>query len=455
MNPPPPLSPGLKAPRREIFAWAMYDWANSAYSTLSVTVLALYLTKVVLPADSPQAKSLSEAAKGLGLTIAPQDWGAAAWAWGIGLSMLLAAVLSPLTGAMADARNSKRWWLAGTALPGAACCVLFAAIPSGEVWLTLALFFAVSLLFELSFGFYNAFLPELAEDAMMDRVSAWGYSLGYVGGGIALGIGILLANFGPRFGFADLESQLKAGLVTMGLWWGLFTLPAAFWLRDRGPPPAVGQTLPSAARSAYRQVKDSIKHVRRYRTLALFLLGFLLFNDGIATVIAQASIFATDEVGFTFGELVAFYFVFQFTCLPGAMTVGYLTERFGQKRTLILSLAIWIVLLAAAYFVREKWQFWVLGALLALVMGGTQSVSRAIMGVMTPQRHTAEFFGFFNFSGKATSWMGSILVGVVAPLTGSFRLAIVSLIVLFALGLLVVVRIDVAQGKREALEPMS
>jgi len=438
-SPPRPNGGPAGGRPREIFAWAMYDWANSAYSTLSITILFGYLTTVVFLPDDP--------------------WGPTVWAWGISLSMLLAAVLSPVLGAVADANRSKRAWLARTALPGAAAVVLLALVPPDRTWPIVALFITASFFFEISLGFYNGFLPEIADETTINRVSAWGYALGYLGGALALLLALSVIVYGERLGlpsYADGGAPvlpLRIGILIMGLWWGLFTLPTLWILRDRGRAP--GQKLPAkqAVGRAAGEVVRTLRNVRRYKMLALFLLAFLFYNDGIQTVISQSSTFATKtpEINFGTEQLILLVLLIQFLALPGAMLVGSLADRLGQKPTLIMCLAIWVGLVVAARFVSSPEQFWVLGAILALVLGGTQSVSRAIMGRMTPPKHTAEFFGFFNLSGKATSFLGTFLFGLIFKLTNDPRTAVLSLLVFFLLGWAIIALVNIEEGRRRAL----
>lgn len=417
------------ANRKDVLAWAMYDWANSAYSTLSITLLAAYIQKVVLPGHL----------------------GPVAWAWVISASMLVAGLASPALGALADANASKRRWLAGTALAGATAAVVLGLLPPTCVWGVLAAFFLTALMFELSLVFYNAFLTEISQSENMGRVSALGFSLGYLGGALALVGGVLLMRFGPRVGLHDLASQLRAGLVLMGCWWALFTLPALVVLRDRPARNPLKLPLGQAVRRAAGEVLHTLRSVRRYRMVALFVVAYLFYNDGVQTTISQASTFALGELGFTPGELVSVILMIQLVAMPGAMLVGYLADKWlGQKPTLVILLAVWAGLLVAALWIHTKWQFWILGAVVALVMGGTQSVSRSIMGLMTPERHTGEFFGFYNLSGKATAFLGTFLFGLVSLVTGSSRLAIASLLVLFLVGWALLARVDVEQGRREA-----
>src|SRR6478736_2083747 len=210
--------------RLEIISWALCDCANSAYSTLSITLLVFYLRKFVLPEDRPL------------LVLGAEIDGTRVWGWGLGLSMFVAAWLSPILGAMADARASKWKWLIGTSLPGAAFATAIALVPTSQPVLICVLFFLTSLCFELSFGFYNGFLPELSNEESMNRISGFGFAAGYLGGGVALAVALVIASFGPQLGLHTNEAKLRGGLVVMGLWWGIFTLPAAFMLRDRAVP---------------------------------------------------------------------------------------------------------------------------------------------------------------------------------------------------------------------------
>ena len=437
------------ASRREIWAWSMYDWANSAYTTLSITVLVNYINKVVVGPKTEIARDMARWASALGIQGEPDRAGPVVWSWGISLAVLAAALVSPVAGAMADARASKRRWLATTALLGAAGATLLGVVPPDAPWAIIALFLWVTFFFELAFGFYNGFLPELATVENMDRISAKGFAYGYVGGGLALALEFVIFHFGEGWGL-DRVAQLRIGLLIMGLWWAIFSLPAVFILRDRAAPRSDPLPFFRAAAGAVSDVRRTLGNIRAYRMLALFLLGFLFFNDAIQTVIIEAGLFAERDLHFQQAELLLLILAFQFVCLPGAMLVGWVIDKLGQKRTLMAYLGIWIALLIAAYFIQTKLQFWCLSVFLGLVMGGTQSVSRSIMALMTPKERTAEFFGFFNFSGRATSWIGTLLFGAVIGATGEARLAILSLLALFIIGTAFTAFVNVAQGQREA-----
>jgi len=425
---PSPLAGAASS--KVVFAWAMYDWANSAYSTLLITVVLHYLQEIVLPGRR----------------------GPAVFAWGIGAAMLVAAVLSPIIGAVADANRSKRRWLAGTAFLGAGAAAAMALLPPQEVFGIVAAFVLMGICFELSLVPYNGFLPEITTEATVNRVSAWGFALGYIGGSIPLVLAWLIVHYGQGIAWLGEAGPHRAGILLLGLWWGGFTLPTVLILRDRGPEPERREPPWRAVRHALGEVGRSLANVRRFPILALFLVAFLFYNDGMQTVITQAMTVANKDMSFSVDEMFWLVLAIQLVALPGSLLIGRLSDLMGQKPTLLVCLGVWIGLLAAVFFVESKTSFWGMGMVLALVLGGTQSVSRAMMGVMTPARHAAEFFGFFNFSGKAASVLGPTLFGAIIYATGNSRLAAISLSIFFLIGVAILVRIDVAEGRRQASE---
>ena len=424
-------SPSTKNKRGEIVAWCMYDWANSAYSTIYITVLVGYMTRAVLP----------------------DERGVRAYGWGIGITMLVAAFLSPILGAIADAHASKRKWLFLTTAMGAgASALMFFATPE-RPWLFVALFAIANLNYELVQGFYNAFLPEIADDEMMGRVSSWGYGTGYVGGGLMLLLAMILLSQGESWGLPTENGFIpRLCLLLMGIWWAVFSLPILLFVRDKSPPRAQGQSMLAAARQGLREVGQTILHIRSYRMLTIFLFGFLIFNDGVQTLISQASVFAEKVLNMEISELAKVILMIQFVALPGALLVGWIADRIGQKTTLNLCLAVWVVVVVSGFLITETWQFWIMAGATALVLGGTQSVSRTIMGLMTPESRTGEFFGFLNLSGKAVSVFGPIYFSEILARTGDAHMAIISLLVFFVVGWAILIPLDIKRGQREARE---
>jgi UMF1 family MFS transporter len=430
---PPALTPTLsqreRGSPREVLAWALYDWANSAYSTISITVLVSYVKRDVLPGKA-----------GILLLGA-----------GLGVTTFVCALASPVLGAVADAEAGKRRWLAITALTGAAAsaCMFFA---TPDLWWLMIVLYVIALAgMELSQTFYNAFLPEIADDERVGRVSAWGYALGYVGGGLALALAIVLIAMGDRLHVpGDVVFRKRLGLLLMGLWWGGFSLPTLFVLRDRSARSAQRRRIGEAARVAFGNVGHTLRNIRSYRMLTIFMLGFLVYNDGVQTVISQASVFADERLKMGPAELGMVVLMIQFIAFPGALVVGWLGDRVGQKPVLMVCLAVWTVVVSLSFFITEKWHFWCMSAVAALVLGGTQSVSRAIMALMTPPEHAGEFFGFFNFSGKATSVVGPVFFSVILAFTENPNLALASLLAFFVVGWAIVAPLNVSEGRRQA-----
>jgi UMF1 family MFS transporter len=287
----------------------------------------------------------------------------------------------------------------------------------------------------------------------MGRVSSWGFGAGYVGGGLVLLVDILIFFQGDAIGLPSADGfRFRLGLLLMGLWWGLFSLPMLLVVKDRQMPSRASHSIFAAARQGVREVWSTLSHLRRYRMLVIFLVGFLVYNDGVQTMITQASVFATSVLDMTTAELGSVILMIQFVALPGALAVGWAADHISQKGTLMACLAVWVILLIGAFFITEKWQFWTMAVFAALVLGGTQSVSRTIMGLMTPEARSAEFFGFFNLSGKAASMIGPIVFTTTFAATGSAHLAILSLLVFFLAGWAIVAPLNVARGQREARE---
>jgi len=429
MDQPHAIPAAAKNKRSEIIAWCLYDWANSGYSTIYITVLVLYMQGAVLKGDD-------------GLTV---------WGWGIGITTLCTAILSPLLGAIADAHASKRGWLFFTTMMGAgASALMFFGTPE-RPWFFVAMFLVANLNYELVQCFYNAFLPEIADDKRMSEVSAWGFGTGYVGGGLMLALAVVLLKFGEQWGLPTENYFLpRLCLLLMGVWWAVFSLPMFFLVRDKVASRREHRSLLATAKTGLDEVWTTLGHIRRYRMLAIFLVGFLIFNDGVMTVISQASVFAKNKFQMDDAALVPVFLMIQFVALPGAVFLGWFANKIGQKNALHICLAIWVVVLISGFLIEEVWQFWVMAAVTALVLGGTQSVSRTIMGLMTPESRTGEFFGFFNLSGKAFSMLGPIMFTEILKRTGSANWAIISLLVFFVVGWAIIAPLNIARGQRDA-----
>lgn len=410
-------------------AWCGYDWANSGYTTLMITVFTVYVQRNVFSSEQS------------GIT------GAVVWAWTVAASMLIGAVLSPFVGAYADARAGKRAGLAWTASLGSLSCIGMALLPTDQQMGITGCFLIANVCLELSLTFYNGFLPEIAGADELNRVSALGMAWGYLGGGLALLLAMLWLQFGQHWGVEDAVLRLRLCILATGLWWFVFTVPTLLVLRDRSRA-LQKHSIRETSTQAIGQVLQTIREFGKHRTLLLFLIGFLFFNDGVQTVISQASTFAIHELKFSDQQLVAVVLMVQFIATPGALLIGWLADRTGRKTALVICLLAWIVLLISAWFVVSQTGYWVLSIGVALVLGGTQAVSRAVMGALTPPQQEARYFGFFNLSGKATSFMGTFFFGAIIYLTGSSRIAIVNLILFFLIGLWFVARLEIRESEK-------
>jgi len=406
MTPPPPTGPR----NRTIAAWCLYDWANSAFTTLVVTfIYSTYFTRTFAP---------NEAA------------GTELWSRGIVVSSLTVAALSPILGAMADRGGARRrFLLATTLLTVLATTVLTWMTPERTGALTtLTVFVIANVGFEVGMVFYNAFLPVIAPPDHIGRISGYGWGLGYVGGLLCLVVAL--------FGFVGLGSDPLLPLSTEGAfnvratnllvagWFLLFALPMFLWVRD-----PVGSRASIDMKGAFADLVETFHKIRRYRQVVRFLLARLIFNDGLVTVFAFGGIYAAGTFGFSVSDVIVFGIALNVAAGLGAAAFGYLDDRLGGKTTILVSLiALGLATLLAVLAPSRAW-FWIAGLAIGIFAGPNQSASRSLMGRFVPERHQSEFFGFFAFSGKASAFLGPLLLGL---LSGAFsQRAGVSVVIAF------------------------
>ncbi len=431
---------GARARRREQRGWYVYDWANSAFPTTVVTVfLGPYLTTVTRAAADPAGF-----VHPLGVPVRAESF----FPYAVAVSVALQVLVLPVAGAIADRTRRKRAWLGGSAYLGAlATAALFTVSGSGYLWGGL-LFVLANVAYGTSVVVYNSFLPEIAEPAERDRVSSRGWALGYLGGGLLLAGNLALFTLRDRFGVGEGDA-VRISLASAGVWWALFTLVPLVTLRDRGTPPVLRSPVLVAG---FRQLWGTLRAARGYPRSLLFLVAFLLYNDGIQSVIAFSAVYGSQELGLGQGTLVATILLVQFVAFGGALLLGALAGRWGARRVVLGSLGVWVGVLAAAYAVQRgaAGQFLALAVAIGLVLGGTQALSRSLFSHLVPRGQEAEWFGLYEVSDKGTSAVGSLLFGLTLQLTGSYRSAILSLLVFFVLGGILLARVDVARGAREA-----
>ncbi len=412
-----------------INAWCMYDWGSSGFSTtIEAAVLPVYFEQVV--------------AAGLAGNTATVYWG-----YTNAISLLVAALLAPLLGSIADYTGGKKRLLTIFAVVGILATALMVLVDSGDWLMALVLFFFGSVGLGASCVFYDALLPHVARANEIDFVSSKGYALGYLGGGILLAVNILMiqviwagSNLGPRLSF-----------LTVAIWWAIFSLP----LLRRVPEPAANTAgigvgvNPLAA--GFRRLGQTFGELRKYRQLFFFLMAFWLYNDGIGTIIKMATIYGS-EIGIGMIDLIGALLLTQFVGIPFSLLFGKFSSRIGTKRAIMIGLGWYALITVAGYFMSLAWHFWVLALMVGMVQGGTQALSRSLFGLMAPKARSAEFFGFYDVSSKFAGIAGPFLFAIVGQLTGSSRLSIIALIVFFIGGILLLWRVDEKEGIRVAEE---
>ncbi len=426
----------VPAPRdnpRVIWSWALYDWANSAFTTLVVTfVYSTYFTKAMAPDEIT---------------------GTAWWSRGVGLSALLIAILSPFLGAVADRGGTRRFWLA---VMSAACVVATALLAfvgpgsSGGPLAAMALFVVANVAYELGGVFYNSFLPMIASPARIGRVSGYGWGLGYAGGLVCLVLALVgfVQPETPWFGLSKEGGfNVRATNLLVSAWFLVFSLPILIWVPERRTG---AERLGFGAVVA--ELAGTLRAIRRYRETAKFLLARLVYNDGLVTVFAFGGIYAAGSFGMTLSEVIVFGIALNVASGLGAFVFGIVDDRLGGKRTILVTLVALSAATAIAVLAPGRGWLWAGGILLGIFVGPNQSASRSLMGRFVPARRQAEFFGFFAFSGKITSFLGPVVLGQVTSIFGSQRAGMASVMAFFVLGGLLLIGVDEKRGIAAARE---
>lgn len=431
--------------RREQIGWYFYDWANSAFYTTVVTVfLGPYLTAVAKAA----AESLGEG----NAFVYPLDikvYYGSFFPYVVALSVGLQMVFLPVLGAIADYSRRKKELLALFAFIGSFATMGLYFLQGTNYLLGGGLFVVANVSFGASIVFYNSFLPDISSADERDRVSSIGWAIGYLGGGLLLALNLYLFSKAESMGLTT-GHAVRISLASSGAWWALFTLIPLATLKNRGrlkEPPA-GQGYLS---TGFKQLRHTISNARRYPQTLLFLIAYLLYNDGIQAVIALAAVFGAEELKLEQSTLVQVILLVQFAAFFGALIFNWVAKALGSKRAIIVSLLIWTGVLGYAYgFLQTKTEFFILGAVIAIVLGGSQALSRSLYSLMIPKGQEAEYFSLYEVSDKGTSWLAPLLFGLALQFTGSYRVAILSLVVFFIVGLALLFRVNVREAATEA-----
>jgi UMF1 family MFS transporter len=413
----------MKSPykRRDTISWALYDWANSAFFT---TVLAGFF-----PVFFQKFWST-----GVDPTVSTSRLGFAN-----GIAGLLVAILAPVLGAVADRAGGRKRQLVGWTMLGVAGTASLGFVGQGEWWWAAACFMVAAIGANAANVFYDALLLDVAEPRDFDRVSALGYSLGYLGGGLLFAFNVLMTLKPQWFGLADAAEAVRASFVSVAAWWFLFMLPAAFNVGER-PPSAPSAGFFVNARDGLRELRRTLGHVSQYRDISLFLLAYWLYIDGVHTIYTMAVDYGV-ALGLPSSSLLAALLLTQFVAFPSALALGWLGERIGAKRGILICIAVYLSATLYAWFLDSVTEFFALAVVIGLVQGGVQSLSRSFFGRLVPEGKGGEFFGFYNMMGKFASFLGPMLIATVALVTGDSRLSITSLVVLFVLGGLILWRV--------------
>lgn len=443
-------TPGQLVRRREQRAWYFYDWANSAYVTTTATVLfAPYLTTIAKAAacpDLPNGRACTNDLSVLGVAVSP---GSLVF-YVVTCATLLSALLLPVVGAIADRAPSRRTVLAWFAWIGAAAASSMYFVQGTNWQLGVALLIVANLCLGASLVVYDAILCQIATPDERDAVSSRGWALGYLGGFLLLALNLALVSGHDALGISK-ASAVRWSLLTAGVWWAAFTLIPYLGLRDR-PPLDVVATSGSLVAGAFRQLESTMLHLRGFPHTLRFLLAYLLFNDGIQTVIGVSSVYGAEQLGFDTDQLIVTILVVQLVAFAGALAFGRAAARYGARNVVLSSLVLWTAVVLLSFFLPAgAFGLWLaLAVLIGVVLGGSQALSRSLYSQLVPAGREAEYFSLYQAGERGTSWFGTLLFGLVHQLTGSYRPAILALLVFFVAGGLVLRTVNVRQGISDA-----
>lgn len=420
-------------------AWYAYDWANSAFSTTVVTVFfGPFITSVA-----------NSVATDAGLPIFGWHIHTGAWfSFVVTVSVIAQVAILPVLGAYADRSGKKKVLLGVTAFIGALATMAMYGIQAsqGNVLTGGLLFLVANVCFGASIVVYNAFLPEVSPEDERDAVSSRGWAVGYLGGGLLLLAHLVMYSSADEFPGGP-EHVVRIIIASAGVWWALFTIiPMVFLPKGKQRSSHVKKT-----GSSIRQLVNTFRHMRLYPQTLLFLIAYLFYNDAVQTVLTMASVFGQEELGLGLATLTSAILLVQFVAIGGSLGFEQVARKFSAKTAILIALVGWMfVLVAAATIVQTATHFYILAGIIALVMGGTQALSRSLFSKLVPKGSESEYFAFYEISDKGTSWIGTFLFGVALTTSGSYRWAIFSLIVLVLVGGILLARVNVQEGIEQA-----
>jgi UMF1 family MFS transporter len=424
--------------RRELFAWAMYDFANSGYTTVVLTTI--FNAYFVAAVAGGQGGFSTGSATLL-------------WTTAVGIANALVLVSAPVVGAIADQRAAKKRFLLATTVGCVWCTALLALVGPGDVFLAMTLIALSSLLFATGENLIAAFLPEISHQDGMGRVSAYGWTLGYLGGLVTLALCLAYVAWMQRRGWGAADAVSGTMLIVAAVF-ALAATPTFVWLRERAVAAPRGHAAPYL-QAGFRRLRRTVAEAGRFRDLFRFLITLALYQCGINTVVVLAAVYAQEVMGFTTQDTILLVMVVNVTAAVGAFVCGRVQDHLGSTRTLALTLVIWIAATGLAFVADGRASFWLAANLVGVAMGSSQSAGRALIGQFTPAARAAEFFGLWGLAGKLAAIVGPCSYGLIAHLTaGNHRLALASTIIFFIVGLALLATVNESRGKAAALVEM-
>jgi UMF1 family MFS transporter len=416
--------------RRQQWSWAFYDWANSAFATTVMAGFFPVFFKSYWAAGVPATESTMR----LGSANA--------------MASMLVVLLAPLLGVIADRSGRKKGLLLMLATLGVLMSAGLFLVAEGY-WLVAAGCYVLGVIgFAGANVAYDAMLLDVAEKSELERVSAMGYALGYLGGGLLFAFNVLMVLYPESFGLADKAQAVRFAFLTVAIWWAVFSLPVLLFVHE-APRPRAQKTL-AGMRDAWRELGESWRLLRSLRMAFVFLLAYWFYIDGVDTIVRMAVDYGLS-LGFDAESLLAALLITQLVGFPAALIFGRIGDRIGAKRAIWLALAVYVVVVFWAWRMSASWEFYGIAVVIGLVQGGIQAMSRALFGRLIPPQHAGRLFGLYNMMGKFAAVVGPLLVGWVTLLSESARTGILSVLLLFFMGAWLLSRVDVAEGEREAL----
>lgn len=430
----------MKQSRKTIFGWYFYDWANSAFVTAIVTVfMGPFIT--ALAEDYIKTNGVLSL---MGFQLHPGSF----FPLLVSVSVIFQVLVLPLLGAIADSTNSKKQFLSFFAFVGTAFTTSMYFIPDAQVLLLGITFIIANLCFGASIVFYNAYLPEIASEGNHDILSANGWAFGYLGGGLHLGLCLALFSNAENLGLTTGQA-VRLAMLSAGLWWGIFSV-VSFIMLPKSTKSSNIQINVSLIKNGFSQLFTTLKELRNYPQTLLFLVAFFLYNDGIQTVIAMASTFGAKELNLGVSTLTTVILMVQFIAIVGSLGFKFIAAKLSTKTGIIISLIGWSIAITLAFtWVHDERSFYLLAVLIAIVMGGSQALSRSFFSKIIPQDKASEFFSFYELTDKGTTWIGTMFFAFALQFSNSYRLAIVSLIIFFIIGIVLISFVDVKKALKD------